>query len=91
MDELFENELDNFTMSSLQACCNALGSNERHGYVKEADCIESVRELIKRLRNDTSTCEVRRYLGAAQILQRDLIPIIKTYSNDTTLFDIVVR
>ncbi|GFN94793.1 protein timeless homolog [Plakobranchus ocellatus] len=75
----------------LQATCSALGYLEGSEYVKEPDCLETVKDLIRFLRRDTDVCDIRRQLGNAQILQNDLIPMVKAYHDDKDLFDTVVK
>ncbi|XP_077993612.1 protein timeless homolog [Glandiceps talaboti] len=75
----------------LLATCNALGFCEGSTYHKEPDCLETVRDLIRFLRREDDTREIRRQLGYAQIVQNDLIPIIKGYSEDDELFETVIR
>lgn len=52
---------------------------------------ESVKDLIRYLRHEDETRDIRQQLGAAQILQNDLIPIIIQYPQDKQLFDAVIR
>lgn len=52
---------------------------------------ESVKDLIRYLRYEDETRDVRQQLGAAQILQNDLLPLIAQYPQDKLLFDAVVR
>ncbi|XP_070596659.1 protein timeless homolog [Erythrolamprus reginae] len=75
----------------LLATCSALGFLEGDTYHKEPDCIESVKDLIRYLRHEDETRDIRQQLGAAQILQNDLIPIIIQYPQDKQLFDAVIR
>nr|XP_034959576.1 protein timeless homolog [Zootoca vivipara]XP_034959585.1 protein timeless homolog [Zootoca vivipara] len=75
----------------LLATCSALGFLEGDTYHKEPDCLESVKDLIRYLRHEDETRDIRRQLGAAQILQNDLIPIIVQYPQDKQLFDAVIR
>uniref|UniRef100_A0A670YI58 Timeless circadian regulator n=1 Tax=Pseudonaja textilis TaxID=8673 RepID=A0A670YI58_PSETE len=75
----------------LLATCSALGFLEGDTYHKEPDCIESVKDLIRYLRHEDETRDIRQQLGAAQILQNDLIPIIIQYPQDKELFDAVIR
>ncbi|RUS72464.1 hypothetical protein EGW08_019781, partial [Elysia chlorotica] len=75
----------------LQATCSALGYLEGSEYVKEPDCLETVKDLIRFLRRDTDVCDIRRQLGNAQVLQNDLVPIVKAYHDDKDLFDTVVK
>nr|WDV40247.1 timeless 2 [Sinonovacula constricta] len=75
----------------LQATCSALGYQEGSNYVKEPDCLETVKDLIRFLKREDETCDIRRQLGHAQIVQKDLLPILKQYKGETTLWDTVVR
>ncbi|XP_064643894.1 protein timeless homolog [Lineus longissimus] len=75
----------------LQATCSALGYLEDSNYIKEPDCLETVKDLIRYLKREDETCDIRRQLGSAQIVQNDLIPILISYKDDTTLFDTVMR
>lgn len=52
---------------------------------------ESVKDLIRYLRHEDETRDIRQQLGAAQILQNDLIPVIIQYPQDKQLFDAVIR
>lgn len=52
---------------------------------------ESVKDLIRYLRHEDETRDVRQQLGAAQILQNDLLPILVQYPEDKVLFDAVIR
>ncbi|KAM4882847.1 protein timeless homolog isoform 1-T2 [Thomomys bottae] len=75
----------------LLATCSALGYLEGDTYHKEPDCLESVKDLIRYLRHEDETRDVRQQLGAAQILQSDLLPILIQHRQDKPLFDAVIR
>jgi len=75
----------------LLAVCSALGYLEGDVYFKEEDCIDSVKCLIKYLHNEDSTRDIRTQLGAAHILQNDLLPILTQYADDQDLFSCVLR
>ncbi|KAM6153293.1 protein timeless homolog isoform 2-T2 [Erethizon dorsatum] len=75
----------------LLATCSALGYLEGDTYHKEPDCLESVKDLICYLRHEDETRDVRQQLGAAQILQSDLLPILTQHRQDKPLFDAVIR
>ncbi|KAM3621383.1 uncharacterized protein V6R79_010566 [Siganus canaliculatus] len=75
----------------LLATCSALGYLEGDTYHKEADCLESVKDLIRYLRHEDDTRDVRQQLGAGQILQNDLLPIIIQHGQDKALFDACIR
>ncbi|XP_029007427.1 protein timeless homolog [Betta splendens] len=75
----------------LLATCSALGYLEGDAYHKEADCLDSVKDLIRYLRHEDDTRDVRQQLGAGQILQNDLLPIIIQHRQDRALFDACIR
>ncbi|XP_070758928.1 protein timeless homolog isoform X2 [Enoplosus armatus] len=75
----------------LLATCSALGYLEGDAYHKEADCLESVKDLIRYLRHEDDARDVRQQLGAGQIVQNDLLPIIIQHGQDKALFDACIR
>ncbi|XP_037534837.1 protein timeless homolog [Nematolebias whitei] len=75
----------------LLATCSALGCLEGDTYHKEPDCLESVKDLIRYLRHEDDTRDIRQQLGESQIVQNDLLPIIVHYRQDKTLFDACIR
>ncbi|XP_069007314.1 protein timeless homolog [Embiotoca jacksoni] len=75
----------------LLATCSALGYLEGDTYHKEADCLESVKDLIRYLRHEDDSRDVRQQLGAGQIVQNDLLPIITQHRQDKALFDACIR
>ncbi|KAJ8260198.1 hypothetical protein GJAV_G00178210 [Gymnothorax javanicus] len=75
----------------LLATCSALGYLEGDTYHREPDCLESVKDLIRYLRHEDDTRDIRQQLGAGQILQNDLLPIITQHHQDKPLFDACIR
>ncbi|XP_004545056.2 protein timeless homolog [Maylandia zebra] len=75
----------------LLATCSALGYLEGDAYHKEADCLESVKDLIRYLRHEDDARDVRQQLGESQIVQNDLLPIIIQHRQDKALFDACIR
>ncbi|XP_022107896.1 protein timeless homolog [Acanthaster planci] len=75
----------------LLSACSALGCLEGSTYQKEPDCLETLKDLIRFLRREDETCDIRRQLGNAQILQNDLLYITKQYHKDTELFETCIR
>ncbi|KAK3512612.1 hypothetical protein QTP70_018623 [Hemibagrus guttatus] len=75
----------------LLATCSALGYLEEDKYHKEPDCLESVKDLIRYLRHEDETRDVRQQLGAGKILQNDLLFIITQHGQDKPLFDACIR
>ncbi|TRY66434.1 hypothetical protein DNTS_029844 [Danionella cerebrum] len=53
--------------------------------------VESVKDLIRYLRHEDDTRDIRQQLGAGQILQNDLLPIISQHTQDKPLFDACIR
>ncbi|XP_072927403.1 protein timeless homolog [Hemitrygon akajei] len=77
--------------SELLATCSALGYLEGDNYHKEPDCLESIKDLIRYLRYEDESRDIRQQLGAAQILQNDLLPIITQYPQEKMLYEAVIR
>ena len=50
-----------------------------------------MKDLIRFLKREDETCEIRRQLGQSQILQKDLINIIKQYKDERVLLETVLR
>ncbi|XP_060068073.1 protein timeless homolog [Ylistrum balloti] len=75
----------------LQATCTALGYLEGNRYVKEPDCLETVKDLIRFLKREDETCDIRRQLGHAQIVQSDLLPLVKQHHDERQLFETLIR
>ncbi|XP_077460077.1 protein timeless homolog [Stigmatopora argus] len=75
----------------LLATCSALGYLEGETYHKESDCFESVKDLIKYLRYEDDTRDVRQQLGEGHIVEHDLLPIIIQHGNDKALLDACIR
>ncbi|XP_078287391.1 protein timeless homolog isoform X2 [Rhinoraja longicauda] len=75
----------------LLATCSAMGYLEGDNYHKEPDCLESIKDLIRYLRHEDETRDIRQQLGATQILQKDLLPIIEQYPQEKMLYETVIR
>ena len=50
-----------------------------------------MKDLIRYLKREDDTCDVRRQLCHAQIVQNDLLPLLVHYSDDETLWETLVR
>ncbi|CAN7984470.1 unnamed protein product [Ixodes hexagonus] len=85
------NSVSSLIHSDIQAACSTLGGWDEGKYYKEPECIESLKDLLRYLRRDDESHEIRRILGRIQVLKTDLLPLLKFYSDDSTLFDIVLR
>ncbi|XP_058867498.1 protein timeless homolog [Acipenser ruthenus] len=75
----------------LLATCNGLGYLEEDTYHREPDCLESVKDLIRYLRHEDDTRDIRQQLGAGQILQKDLLPLVIQHHQEGALFDACIR
>lgn len=79
--------------AELTATCNALGyyDEKSNKYHADPNALETVKDLIRYLRRDDETHEVRRQLGETKVLQTDLLPLLKSYWEETDLFDVLLR
>nr|XP_032813206.1 protein timeless homolog isoform X4 [Petromyzon marinus] len=75
----------------LLATCSALGFLEGDTYHKEPDCLETVKDLIRFLRREDDSKDIRQQLGDAMILQNDLVPLLLYHHNDQVLFQAIIR
>ncbi|XP_046407332.1 protein timeless homolog [Ischnura elegans] len=83
--------MSSLLFAELAATCNALGYFDGIKYHKDVHCLETIKDLIRYLRRDDDSHEIRRYLGDANIVKTDLIPIFKDYSDDKYLFEVLLR
>ncbi len=60
-------------------------------YWQNSSISESVKDLIRFLKREDETCAIRQQLGGAQILQNDLLPILKNYKDNAILWETTVR
>ncbi|XP_022243537.1 protein timeless homolog [Limulus polyphemus] len=77
--------------ADLLATCHSLGSWDQKEYIKEPDCFEGIKDLIRFLRRDDDTHDIRRQLGTIRVLETDLLPLLKYYPNDSALFEVNLR
>ncbi|RCN52743.1 hypothetical protein ANCCAN_01119 [Ancylostoma caninum] len=75
----------------IQGTISALGYLEDGVYYQEPDCYETIRDLIRFLRNDNNVLLARKICGERNIIENDLIPIIKTENLKDKMFDIALR
>ena len=75
----------------LEATCSALGTFDGSRYLKDDDCLECVKDLIRFLRRDDDSHTLRRSLGQIGVVKTDLIPILRDYHNEEELFDMCLR
>ena len=80
-------------LPDLESTCAALGTNDGAGaYHKDDDCLECVKDLIRFLRRDDGNNHtLRRALGQIGVVKSDLLPLLREYSSDDDLFDMVLR
>ncbi|KAH8022870.1 hypothetical protein HPB51_006228 [Rhipicephalus microplus] len=83
--------VSSLVLSDIQAACSTLGGWDEGKYYKEPDCIESLKDLLRYLRRDDESHEIRRILGRIQVLRTDLLPLLKFYPDDERLFDVIIR
>ena len=78
-------------LTDLESTCAALGTNDGAGsYHKDDDCLECVKDLIRFLRRDDGNNHtLRQALGQIGVVKSDLLPILREYSSDDDLFDMV--
>lgn len=79
--------------AELSATCNALGYYDQstNKYHADSNTLETVKDLIRYMRRDDETHEIRRHLGGTQVVQTDLLPLLKDYSEQADLFDVLLR
>lgn len=79
--------------AELTATCNALGyyDKEIDKYCADSNTFETAKDLIRYLRRDDESFEIRRQLGETMVLQTDLLPLLKSYWEETDLFDVLLR
>ncbi|KAF7285717.1 hypothetical protein GWI33_010138 [Rhynchophorus ferrugineus] len=79
--------------ADLAAACNALGyfDVKSNKYYADSNTLETVKDLIRYLRRDDESHDIRRQLGESKVLQTDLLPLLKGYWEETDLFDVLLR
>ncbi|KAK6017057.1 timeless protein, partial [Ostertagia ostertagi] len=75
----------------IQGTISALGYLEDGVYYQEPDCYETIRDLIRFLRTDNNLLLARKICGERNIIENDLIPIIKSENLKDNMFDITLR
>lgn len=53
--------------------------------------IETLRDLIRYLRTDSNVYIARRLIGDRNVVENDLIPLLKSKKQDEQMFDIILR
>lgn len=77
--------------AEITATCGSLGYFGGDTYIKDPNCKDSVRDLIKFLKRDDDDFTIRRQIGETRVLLTDLIPILCCSTNDEELFDYALR
>lgn len=79
--------------AEIAATCNALGyfDTSTNKYYTDENVLETLKDLIRYLRRDNESFDVRRQLGETKVLQTDLLPLLKNYWEDDDMFDVVLR
>nr|XP_058960155.1 protein timeless homolog [Pocillopora verrucosa] len=86
------NDLGDYLNTEIVCTLAGLGYSEGNDYYKSPDCLESLKDLVRFLRRDDTTCEIRRQLGYSEVLQNDLVAILKSCSSkEGEIFDMVIR
>ena len=89
MVDTLENDYVN---SEIVCTLAALGYAEDNDYYKGDDCLECLKDLIRFLRVDDATCEIRRQLGRSQAVEKDLVPLLKSCTlKEHDIFDVCIR
>jgi len=83
--------MEDWALTELQATCSNLGVNDGSTYHPDPDCVECVKDLIRFLRRDDASHEVRRALGEMGVVKSDLVLILRDHSNHRELFDVTLR
>ncbi|XP_066907023.1 protein timeless homolog [Halyomorpha halys] len=77
--------------AELAATCNALGYYDGQKYHLEPHSKETIKDVIRYLRRDEDSHDIRRFLGNTKLLETDLVPILVCHAKDNDLFDVVLR
>ncbi|CAI5445844.1 unnamed protein product [Caenorhabditis angaria] len=75
----------------VQSAVHSLGFLENGVYHREPDCFETIRDIIRYLRMDTPDMIARIECGKHNMIEHDLIPLLKCPDLDETMFDVAIR
>ncbi|XP_046850780.1 protein timeless homolog [Xenia sp. Carnegie-2017] len=85
-------DTEDYVNSEIVCTLAALGYLEDGIYFKGDDCLECLKDLIRFLRVDDASCEIRRQLGRSQAVEKDLIPLLKSCTQkEHDIFDVCIR
>ncbi|KAA0201056.1 hypothetical protein HAZT_HAZT005746 [Hyalella azteca] len=77
--------------AELVAACSSLGYSDGDKYIRDPECVEIIRDLLRYLRRDDSSHQIRLALGETRVLQTDLLPLLREHHSDGVLLDLVLR
>uniref|UniRef100_A0A1I7TW42 Non-specific protein-tyrosine kinase n=1 Tax=Caenorhabditis tropicalis TaxID=1561998 RepID=A0A1I7TW42_9PELO len=75
----------------IQGAVQALGYCEDGKYHREPDCYETIRDLIRYLREDGEDHTARLECGRYNLIEHDLVPMVKCEDLSEDEFDIAIR
>ncbi|ULU02544.1 hypothetical protein L3Y34_002256 [Caenorhabditis briggsae] len=75
----------------IQGAVQALGYCEDGKYFREPDCYETIRDLIRYLREDGEDYGARIECGRHNLIEQDLVPMVKCEDLSDDEFDIAIR
>ncbi|PIC39531.1 hypothetical protein B9Z55_011187 [Caenorhabditis nigoni] len=75
----------------IQGYIQALGYCENGEYFREPDCYEAIRDLIRCLREDGEDYGARIECGRHNLIEQDLVPMVKCEDLSDDEFDIAIR
>ncbi|CAG9855567.1 unnamed protein product [Phyllotreta striolata] len=86
-------DISSVLSAEISATCNALGyfDEKSNKYFSDGNVLETVKDLVRYLRRDDENHSIRRQLGKSKVLQTDLLPLLKTYHEESDLFDVLLR
>ncbi|XP_066932947.1 protein timeless homolog [Clytia hemisphaerica] len=86
--------MENTTMemnTELVCVMASLGYHDDTDYFLGEDCLPSLKDLIRFLKHEDESCNIRRQMGHSQLIQKDLLPMFMFHAENAELIDIVVR
>uniref|UniRef100_A0A8R1ERW9 TIMELESS domain-containing protein n=1 Tax=Caenorhabditis japonica TaxID=281687 RepID=A0A8R1ERW9_CAEJA len=75
----------------VQGAVHALGYYEDGKYNREPDCYETIRDIIRYLREDGDEFTARIECGRHNLVEHDLVPLVKCDDLTDEEFDIAIR
>lgn len=86
-------KMSSYLSAEINATCSALGyfNVNENKYYADANTVETIKDIIRYLRRDDESHEIRRQLGETKVVQTDLLPLLKSYWEQNEIFDVVLR